>query len=291
VQKESEFLLLNSESKLIRSLSIEKGDLLRLCNLLREINDAAGKIEIESFAQMDLSDEEYKERKRILQESFELRITVVGSDGQELFGTISEVFNSPNFPDQFTSIFISSDTVFSVRYKFQPRNYFHILFDFSKPPVLDMSFLPSVATPNTSSITVRGYNSIWVNGVFHEVNSFINKHPSKFNLIHKNSIYDFSLFIFGFPFGFWIVYRLSGVLNKIFAGISVIVQSASYVYVFLISLFIWRIIFHYARWIWPLVEYQNQKSKSAKHRNILIVICLGITAAVIYDIIKAVFFS
>lgn len=285
--QDRETLIINTETKEIRSFSIGKDDLLRLCQLLQQRSFAAGDIEVANFRQDQQIKEEYEEKKRAIRSSFELRITVKGLGGQELFGSISDVFDSPNFPDQLASIFIGSDTVFTNRYNIKPRNYFQILLDFCKPPVLDMSFLPSQATPNTSEITVRGFDPTWVNGVFHEVTNFVNKHPSQFTWIHKHSIYDFSLFILGIPFGFWMVYKLSDVLNRIFAGVSIFVQNASYVYVFLISLIVWRIIFHYARWICPLVEYQSPKSKTTKHRVILIAICLGIITSIIYDIIKA----
>lgn len=287
--QEPETLLINSETKLIRSLCIGKDDLFKLCNLLQERNNAAGKIEIENFKQLNQTDEEYENSKKAIQKSFELKITARGIGGQELFGSISEVFGSPNFPDQLASFFVNSSTMFNVNYNIPPRNHFQLLLDFSRPHVLNLSFLPSQETPNTSNIEVRGFDPTWVHGVFHEVTNFVNEHPSQLTWIHKHSVYDFSLFILGIPFGFWMVYRLSSVLNKIFAGVSVFVQNASYVYVFLISLFIWRIIFHYARWIWPLVEYQSPKSKATKHRVALIAICLGIIASVIYDVIKVVF--
>jgi hypothetical protein len=50
-----------------------------------------------------------------------------------------------------------------------------------------------------------------------------------------------------------------------------------------------RLLFHYARWVWPLVEYQSSKNKSGKHQFAIVTIALGIASALIWDLIKILF--
>ncbi|KKL48448.1 hypothetical protein LCGC14_2325400, partial [marine sediment metagenome] len=67
------------------------------------------------------------------------------------------------------------------------------------------------------------------------------------------------------------------------------VQNAAYVYVFLASLIFFRLLFHYARWVWPLVEYRSPRNAALKHRVTLGIITLGIVTTLIYDLVKAIF--
>lgn len=237
---------------------------------------------------MDQTDEAYKENKKLLKESFQLKVLVAGTDGQQLYGSIPEIFDSLSFPDELQSILVNSDSTLRLSYNYYPRNSLKLFLDFSELPVLNFSFLPSQATPNGSNISVAGYDSTWVHGVFNEFNTFINKYPSQFTWIHKHSVYDLLVWIIGLPLGFWIAYRLSDILNKLFSNFSVFVQSASYVYVFFATLIGFRLLFHYARWVWPLVEYCSIENKALKHRIAFGVISFTIVGSFIYDLLKII---
>jgi hypothetical protein len=203
-------------------------------------------------------------------------------------GGISEIFDSTNFPDQLKSVYVNSEIPLKI-INYYPRNSFELFLDFSKPELFNLSFIPSQATPNASNILVQGYDATWVHGVYNEFTNFIKKYPAKLTWLHKHSIYDFLVWVFGFPFGFWVTYRLSNILNEIFGKFSNFVQSASYVYVFLASLIIFRLLFDYARWVWPLVEYRSSANIGQKHRIIIGLITIGLVSAFIYDILKTIF--
>ncbi len=236
---------------------------------------------------MDQADEAYEKDKELLKEGFQLKVLINGNDGQQLYGSISEIFDSPNFPDEPLSILVNSTNMLR-SYNYYPRNSLNLFLDFSKPQVLNFSLLPSQATLNESNISVSGYDSTWVHGVFNEINTFIDKYPSQFTWIHKHSVYDLLVWTIGLPLSFWIVYRLSGILNKLFGNFSVFVQSASYVYVFFATLISFRLLFHYARWVWPLVEYDSVKNKALKHRVAFGVISLSVVSTFIYDLVKSI---
>jgi hypothetical protein len=282
-------LVRNKLSWKITSFSVDKIDnLKKLFLILQERCHAAGEIEVSNFKQMEQTDEIYEQNKSILRERFELKLTVTSSDGQELWGGISELFDSSNFPDQLKAIYVNSEIPLKI-INYSPRNSFELFLDFSKPELFNLSLLPSQATPNASNIIVQGYDATWVHGVYHELTNFIKRYPAKLTWLHKHSIYDFLVWGFGLPFGFWVTYRLSNILNKVFGNFSTFVQSASYVYVFLASLIIFRLLFDYARWVWPLVEYRSSTNIGQKHRIILGTITLGLVSACIYDILKTIF--
>ncbi len=286
MERKQDALIRTNLSRAIKSFSAGKDDLHNLFQILQERNYSARDIEVANFQRMNQDEEAYEQNKKLIIESFDLRLTVNGADGKQLYGSLAEIFNSPNFPAKVQSIFVSSATLFEVTWNFPPRNRFELLLDFTKPQVLDLSFLPSQATPNASNVAVSGYDSTWVHGVFNELNTFIDNHPSQIKWIHKHSMYDLLLFILGLPLAFWAVWKLSTNLNRAFGSVSVVVQSAAYVYVFFISLFVFRVLFHYARWVWPLVEYRSPNNKTLKHRLVLGAVSLGIISSVIYDIIK-----
>ena len=278
----------NKLTRQIRSFSASKENLQKLLQILQERCSTAADIELEHFEQINQTNEAYEEDKKILKESFQLKVLVDGTDGQQLYGSVSEIFDSPNFPDELQSILVNSDTTLRLSYNYYPRDSLKLFLDFSKPQVLNFSLLPSQATPNESNISVTGYDSTWVHGVFNEFNTFVNKYPSQFTWIHKHSVYDLLVWVIGLPLSFWIVYRLSDILNKLFSNFSVFVQSASYVYVFIATLIGFRLLFHYARWVWPLVEYCSIKNKALKHRIALGVISLTIVSTFIYDLVKSI---
>jgi hypothetical protein len=272
----------------ITCFSVEKTDLNRLFQILQERCHAASEIEVNNFKQMGQTDEIYELDKIKIKQGFDLKLTVSSLDGQELLGGINEIFDSPNFPEQIKSIYVNSEIPLRVPYNYYPRNSLELFLDFSKPELLNLSILPSQETPNESNIAVQGYDSTWVHGVFNEFSNFIKIHPAKLTWLHKHSIYDLLVWLFGLPFGFWITYKLSDILNKIFYNINSIVQSAAYVYVFLASLIFFRLLFHYARWVWPLIEYRSSSNIELKHRIILGAITIGLISKFIYDIIKVI---
>jgi len=273
----------------ITSFSAGKDDLHNLFQKLQERCHAAGELEVTNFKQMGQTDEIYEQNKKIIQQGFELRLTVASIDGQELYGGINEIFNSPNFPEQVKSIFVNSEIPLRIPYNYYPSNSLELLLDFSKPALFNLSILPSQETPNASNIIVQGSDATWVHGVFNESSNFIKRHPSKLTWLHKHSIYDLLLWGFGLPFGFWVTYKFSNILNAIFGKSHSIVQSAAYVYIIIASIFLFSLLFRYARWVWPLVEFRSSSNIEHKHRIILGAIILGIISKFIYDIIKVIF--
>ncbi len=273
----------------IPSFSVTKEKLYKLFQLLQERSQAAGDIEISNFNRGDQSEEDYKQNVETLKEGFNLKPTIVSSDGKELWGNFKDIFESPNFPDEMISIYVNSEILLKTVFKYVPANSFELFLDFTKPDLFNLSFLPSQETPNGSNITVQGYDATWTHGVFSEFNDFIKNHPSKMTWLHRHSIYDLLLWGLGLPFGFWMSYRFSGILDKIFGGYSTFILNGSYIYIFLASLVVFRLLFHYSRWVWPLVEYKSPKNKAVKHQITLGAITLGLLIALILDLIKFIF--
>lgn len=276
----------NKLCKPIDSLAIDKDDLQKFLQLLQERANSACEIEcnhIESFVPV----ENLEKSKEDLRSSSALKLTVRGFDGEELFGSIEEVFSSVSFPEQVQSLYVNSELIYKSRFNYVPRNRFDVFLDFSKPKVLDFSFAPSEKTPNNSSFCVEGYDNTWVNGVYSEINSFFSKRSSKLSGIHKNSIYDLIVWILGIPIGFWVCYKLRFQIADLFS--SHFMESALFVYVFFLSLFFLRILFHYFRWMYPKLRYKSKKDLSLVHQGFFYLITTGLIVAFLYDVLSLVF--
>ena len=105
--------------------------------------------------------------------------------------------------------------------------------------------------------------------------------------IHKSGIYDIFLFVVVMPVFLYAFYRFE-VSNPYFIDqVPKITIIAVYIYSFLAISLIGRLLFQYARWLFPLVEYTTDKRWVPNtQRAFLITIIVGIASAAIYDAIK-----
>lgn len=246
---------------------------------------AAAEIEIARYNPVDLEPEQVEKNRRDIREGFGLFVSLEGVDGTQLHGRIEDIFDSPNLPTDVSSIFFNSGT------PLKNKNYFianrcELFLDFTRPDVFDFSLLPSQATPNGSRVEVSGLNATWVNGVFHEIITFVRARSSVAPWLHAHSVYDVLLWLLGFPLAFWACYRASSVVDRMFAN--AFLRAATYVYVFMAALFGFRVLFHYARWIWPRVEYESRKGRTVTHKLVWVAVILGVLGNLASDLIKRV---
>ena len=103
---------------------------------------------------------------------------------------------------------------------------------------------------------------------------------------HRHSVYHWLLLCGGFPFAFLVVSKFSGLINSLFSQPSGILKSVVDVYIFYISLLLFRGLFEYARWIFPIVEYKNSTDNAQKHKAILVTLIIAVLAKFVYDLIK-----
>lgn len=269
------------------SCSFDKADLKRFLEVLQERLDAAADLEEANFQQHNQTADEFENNKQLLRSGFKVRPTVTGKNGQELFGTVEDVFDSPNFPEVVKSVFIGSEIFLKASYNYTVRNSFEIFLDFSRPEILDFTLLPSQRTPNETNFKVQGIDATWVNGVFHEIQSFVDEHKAPAPWLHGHSIYEKFLFLGGYPIGFWLCFKTSPFLPD-GGNTFLFIRAAIYVYIFFLTMVGLRALFHYARWVFPIAEYKHTRSKSLKHRAILGTLVLSLVGAVLYDLLKTI---
>lgn len=270
--------------------SFDKSELRTFLAVLQERLDAAAELEIGRFQQNQQSDEEYERIKNEIRWGYKLRPTLMGEGGRELYGTVEEVFDSPNFPEVVKSIYINSAIPLDVSYNFRVHNSVEMFIDFSRPAIFDFHIMPGQRTPNETNYKVQGQDATWVNGLFHEMESFISSHRSPAPWLHEHSIYDIFLWFLGYPLGFWLCFKASPLLPEGETA-SLFVRAALYVYIFLMALVVLRALFHYARWVFPIAEYRHVRNRALRHRAALAALSIGLFGSVLYDLIKNTIFG
>ena len=273
------------QRKKIRSLSLDFDELRRFIEIMQERSIAAGEIEVSNFEKRDQTEEAFLANKKILREGFFLLLNVTGGDGVILTGNIATVFDSPNFPDEVASIYFDMGNPLRLAHNYTTRNKCVLFLEFTRPEIFNFSLMPSQETPNESNVVVQGTDATWVHGVYHEIEKYIVDHPSTTWILHRQTTYDLFLWTLGFPLGFWICFRMSALILKMTP--SPFLSAALYVYLFVVFLLSFRILFHYARWIWPLVEFRGPKNKSIKHKLLWSGLALSLFGSAVYDVLKA----
>lgn len=264
--------------------SVDKEDLRKLASLLEEHAKAAAELEIPHFTPAADDEDDLRRRQDALRQAFDLTVAVSGTDGRELVGTVSQVFDSPNFPERVKTFYLASDVTLRAL-NYQPRNAFRLYLDFERPAVFDFRVLPGLPTPNGSNLEVEGYDSPWANGVFNEITRFFEGRKAKLPIVHRHTVYDLLLYSVGIPFAFWVCQRSSGFVNSLGSG-NAFLQSAVYVYLFAASIILFRVLYHYLRWVAPIVEYRSPRSGLGGHRAVLAALALGVFGSFVYDVVK-----
>lgn len=260
-------------------LSIE--DLRSLCAQLQERANSAADIEWSHIKDRFKDNREQAEAE--LRDGFVLRVSISGQAGADISGLAEEVFSSPNLPSDISSLYVHSGMPLRTLYNYVPRNAFELFLDFHRPHVLDFTVLPSSPTPNGSTFLVDGLDASWANGVFYELQAFFDRHRA-IRWLHKQMVYDCILWVVGLPLSFYVCYRLSPLLKT---WDSDFLRAALYVYAFLLMLLIFRAFFHYARWVFPAVEFIHSRSRVTVHRAAIISIVGTLVGALLLYLIKA----
>lgn len=268
------------------SLRVTREDLRLLLDTLQAKALAAATLELTPEIVAGRTPQEIASLRDALREAYTFFITVSGFDGSQLSGTIESVFGMPSFPADVATVFVDSATKFRNQ-KRTPRNYMTLFIDFQRPAIFNFNLMPSHATENASNFKTWGLDEVWVRGVYHEVESFVKQRTSGARWLHKHSIYDVLLFCIGFPFAFWLAYRSQPLVLKL--GTSQFVAAAGYVYVWMAALWGFRALFHYARWIWPLIEYSRANSRASVHRGACGLLATIFLFPAAYDLAKALF--
>ena len=273
---------------LLRNISISLQDVKRIVERLLPYVQEEGHNEVNKLLQSDFEGQMNIEQLNYEREqAFRITVTIDGRDGESLFGYGTEPFDSPNIPDPINSIFISNNAAYERVVGRRPLNNFTLHLDFSTPPLVDMSNLHSSPTSNFSSLTIDGVRDSWGASIQQTVLDILNKKSNGRGrrLLHTGFIYDIGVVLLGLPAAIYLCWSLSGFVQTIFGSfnLSPFIVSAVYIYIVLLVLNVYRVLFGYLRWTFPVVELIDNCSRLKTHRKLWYGIVISPILKVLYD--------
>jgi len=226
----------------------------------------------------------FKERART--EAFKVTTSLIGRDGQTLFGADDTVFSSPSRPDKIASIYMTNGTAYQTFSHSRPINIFELTLDFSKSPLIDFSAPVSAPTANNSQLSVEGDREAWVAAITDAVLGVANARKTHRAWIHRGQLYDLGVLILGVPFALYLCWKLSTSIENHLGTVNKFLADAAYIYLFFLTLNLYRALFGYTRWTFPLVELSDNRDTNAGHRAFWGTIILALLVNVIWEVLK-----
>jgi len=274
----------------IAASRLSRGDLRRLFKLINDKQvEYRDKFMPVIQQQPNEVSEAFEARKKRVYDSFVTSMTIQATNDALLHGNNEAFLEEANLPDRIRSIFYSTSSVPQAVLGFEPACRIIVFLDFSTPPLLDFSRMPTLPTPNGSNFEIVADSHSWFAASNAMLTEYFDTRKTKLNWLHRAAMYDLLLFFVGLPLSIWAVYRLSDVLGHA-PTMPSIISSAIYIYAFLLSLNIFRVLFSYSRWVFPKVEMDTQGSSSPlRHRNAWLAIMVPLVVAILYDVGKTLF--
>lgn len=263
----------------------------KLYEILNKITQEAAEIEISKLKKNPgQSDEDFSKLQDYARSLYKLSIQIFGRKGEYVFSDSASIFDEAHLPDHVTKIIFDNSSKYNFSLKKDPLNKIRLEFDFQKVKVFDFVTGPSRATSNTSAFHVIGENETWVSGAYKNVFQSLQERANKRSLLHRTNIFDLFIWFMIMPLGFFTIYKIERLFSLSASGVPTVFMVALYLYFFIIVLNIFRMVFNYARWIFPKMELVTSLKKGAiLHRIILGAIFLAIFYSFIYDLLKLIF--
>lgn len=271
----------------IQSGSLSLSQVARLYLQLDALSQEHGANTIAALVKPDAqSAEEFESWKQeTLASAFKASVTIIGADGSTLHGDDADIFASTALPETITLIYISNVHGFQTRMGNRPPNAFELTFDFSNHKIMSAANAVSSPTNNSSKLLVEGNSNAWVEGVAGLVRDFVSTRRNRRSWLHRDHIYDLGLLVVGIPWVLYVNWRLSPFVDASLTSRSEVLGVGGYVYLTLFSLWMYRFAFDYARWAFPKLELQENKTAKNSHRAIWSVVMLGLIVEFIASVI------
>lgn len=231
--------------------------------------------------------EEFNKRREMVHNAFVTSVTISARNGQLLTGNNENIFDLVDFPSDLRSVFYSTRSVPEAVLKHIPEDRITVFLDFSKPPALDLTKLPTLPTPNESNFEVSATNQAWFALNASRLTQFFQERKSSYEYIHKAGAYDLLLLILGLPLSVWACAKIEKLLPEI-DQMATIPRSLIYFCVFMLALTAFRVVFSYSRWVFPKVEIEGSGNRTVlRHRAIWIAVTSAVVGPAFYDLVKA----
>jgi hypothetical protein len=204
-----------------------------------------------------------------------------GANGEWSVANNTAPIADDSAPALLTNVFYECGQLYRARYGLFPQNSFAIALDFKRTRIGDLTNLALTEGLGSSTVSVTGVNSTWVNAVDHELRTFFTERAIRRGWLHSKFAYDFTLVFLAFPLILDGIYNLDNRLSTLIK-LPAAVFVALYVYLVLVGLYGFRIFFNYVKWVFPKIEGPPQRNRGAiVHKMVLTAISLALLSRVV----------
>ena len=163
-----------------------------------------------------------------------------------------------------------------------PPNGFQLWIDFGKPPLFDPNPLVAQPTLNASNAKLKARDITYFRATQNVFNTLVSKHRHWYSFIHAKFAYDAGLWLIGAPY---ILYMVTVYSDKFFpsSGPHSSFRVAFYIYGIGVGLMLYRFLYGYLRWAFPVNVLKENKDTATKHRAFFAAI---ITAMIIHLLVS-----
>ncbi len=270
--------------------AVSSAELIRLYQALQTKNDELFEDIAKTFE--ETPERTIEESKKNLRENLCVAVIALGRRGEQVVTYDAGGLREEALPENLMSIGL--DSALKIRLLLggqDPVNRCDIQFDFDKPPLFDLTNPSGEPTRNASHFRIVGANRTWAAAVFDEVTAWIQGKRVRRGWLHKPNTYDALLFFLGIPLAIWGAWRAhvawirNGELERNGVGMLVVI------WIFVGLLYVFRILFGTARWLWPYVEFKREgKGAATGFRAGLVAVALGILGTFLYDLFRVLVF-
>jgi hypothetical protein len=266
-------------------------DLVVLVRILELINTSAqeaaqdeiSKLQAEAFAK-----DQFESLKRTIRDCYRANIEIVGANGEYFSSTSPAQLTENALPATVNRITFDTSFLYRTTFNRDPQNSIKLVFDFTKPPLLDFISNPSRPTSNESGVQIVGQSQSWAIGVYQSLLECLKPRKTNRAWLHRASMYDLLLWIVVMPLSFWNLNKLTVGFPQVFTSVPGVLAVFASIYFFILVLFLFRAIFNYARWLFPFVELDTSvKSVSRKQR----IFFFGLLIAIVYGLVRDITLS
>ncbi len=249
---------------------------------LQQLNAREGASIISKLVKLENEgDEAFDSRKAfLLQDAFRVTVSIVGFDGQTVYGETQEVFDAEDVPFPIKTIYFTNLTAFKRNANGnKPANFFGVALAFDKPPLFDPNPLVSDPTPNESEAVLECQDVAFFRAAQTIVRQRLNSKRRWYAFIHEKFAYDVGLWLCAFPYAlYWIAVYAEYFFPAERPNWSY--RIAFFIYGIGISLFAYRALFGYVKWAFPVNRLHENNDAATANRVVLAAIfsSLSLTA-------------
>ena len=275
----------------LRAYRLKRTDLKRLYKMLYDKQIEVRDRVLGGVVQLDgETAQQFEQRKRLIFDAFVISMSVAGSNDESSHGNNEAFLDDTNLPYQLKSVLFSNVTVPNAVLGVAPPCRVTLFLDLRRLPIFDLSRLPSLPTFNESNFEIQSDEENWFTAINTRLTDFFREKRTNVNWLHAAGMYDALLFFVGIPLAIWSTFIAGPFVGRLEAKCGIL-TTAVYIYVFMISLMLFRVLFSYARALFPKAEIETDRSWPRIHRGVLATLVVGIIGKAVYDLLRTLLFN